>query len=171
MRVLLVMLFALGCAGLFAGGVLFAVDGFAEQRSADRAYVVGFQTAGTECGTYGLHLNSGDGTPLTCVPVGVRPAPGQRAGLRGFSDAQYDEVMTLAARLGSGGLSATEQRQIQDRVDQFAAGVPPADRPFPDSGLWGARRGWLGVGMLVASVLGFVALRWPTRRLQRWVAK
>jgi hypothetical protein len=157
MRCLVGLLVALGCTALFVGGAATAFVGFADQNVANHIYKVGFKHAGDECGAESLVLSIEDGAPLVCGPIGM-PLQRQKVDFPGFTDAQNDEVFTLASELGSGGLSAAEQRQIQDWVDRLAAAVAPADRP-QRSGLWGARLGWLGIGMVAISIVGLIALR------------
>ncbi|MGN9793093.1 hypothetical protein ACTMTU_18630 [Streptomyces sp. OZ13] len=165
MRLLVAVLAALVGVGLAAFGLGFVLVGLLEQRSAGDMYQVAFQRVGNACrGGHELHLDIENGEPLDCVPsyvIGGSP----RVDLPGFTDAQNDEVAALGGQLGSGGLSDAEQRQIQDRVDKIAATVPAADRPRPDSatvwladaGVWGARRAWLGGGLVAVGVVSTVA--------------
>ncbi|MFJ3102180.1 hypothetical protein [Streptomyces sp. NPDC086835] len=165
MRLFVAVLVALVGVGLAAVGLSFVLVGLLEQRSAADMYEVAFQQVGDECrGGHELHLDIENGAPLDCVPsyvIGGSP----RVDLPGFTEAQNDEVAALGGQLGSGGLTDAEQRLVQDRVDKIAATVPAADRPRPDSatvwladaGVWGARRAWLGGGMVVVGIVSTVA--------------
>jgi hypothetical protein len=155
MRVLLAVIAVLGGLGLFVGGLMFALVGFADQRVADHVYVVAYKHSGDDCGPGRVTFDLEDGAPLGCSPV---PLTEVNVNLPGFSKAQNGDLESLAAELGAGGLSAAEQQQIQGLVDRYAAGVPAEERPYPAEayislyGIWGARLGWLGVGMLGAAV-------------------
>lgn len=59
-------------------------------------------------------------------------------------------VMVAAIPLG---MSEADQRQFQDRVDQMLETVPREDRADYHPGIWGARRSWLGVGMIVGALV------------------
>jgi hypothetical protein len=151
-RMVLTMLAVFACVALFAVGVPSVLVGIAEQRHADRAYVVGF-VPGSRCGDdHELYLSVRDGEPLDCVSAGLSGSG--RVRLPGFTDAQDEQVETLAEQLGTDGLSAAEQREIQDRVDKLTATVPPSARPYRDQAVWGAGRAWLGAGMAIAGILG-----------------
>ncbi|SFB42799.1 hypothetical protein SAMN05216266_11122 [Amycolatopsis marina] len=155
MRFLLMFLVALACVALFAVGAPSVLVGIAEQGHADDAYVVGF-VPDADCGDdHELYLRVMDATVLDCAPAGVSGS-GQIS-LPGFTAAQEEELETLAANLGMDGLSAEEQQEIQRRVDEVAASVPQASRPYGDQAVWGAGRAWLGAGMVVAAVLGLIA--------------
>lgn len=157
MRVVLMFLAALGCAGLFAVGVPFVLVGLAEQGHLDDAYVVGFVPgAGCDDG-HELYLRVEDGAVLDCVLSGVTSGSG-RVSLPGFTDAQEEELAALAARFGADGLSAGERREIQSRVDAYAAEVPEERRPYGAEVVSGVGRIWLGGGMVLAALLGFVAV-------------
>ncbi|MQA11679.1 MAG: hypothetical protein GEU98_24645 [Pseudonocardiaceae bacterium] len=120
-----------------------------------QAYLVGFLPGAGCDDAHELYLRIEDGAVVDCVPAGVTFGSG-RVRLPGFTDAQNEQVRTLAERLGSSGLSAAEQREIQNRVDNLTAAVPSAERPYGDHAVSGADRTWLGVGMLVAALLGIV---------------
>ncbi|WP_155058503.1 hypothetical protein [Streptomyces blattellae] len=164
MRVFLASLAAVGGVGLAAAGLVFVPIGVLEQRSAGDMYEVAFQQVGDECsGGHELYLDIENGTPLDCVPsyvIGGSP----RVDLPGFTEAQNDEVARLGRQLGSEGLTDAEQHRIQNRIDEIAAAIPDADRPLPDSatvwpadaGVWGARRAWLGGGMIAVGILGII---------------
>jgi hypothetical protein len=166
MRVLVATLVAIVGVGLAANGLVFVLMGLLEQRSDGDMYEVAFQHVGDECrGGHELHLDIENGAPLDCVPSYVMGGS-PRVELPGLTDAQNDEVAALGGQLGSGGLTDAEQRRIQDRVDALAATVPAGDRPRPDSatvwpaeaGVWGARRAWVGGGMVAVGVVGTVAV-------------
>jgi hypothetical protein len=160
LRLLLACVAAIVSVGLVAFGGVSALAGFLDQREADRVYVVQFKRPGDECGAARrMHLDVTDGKPLSCRP-GFTGAVGgyARNDLPGFAEAQNQEVLVLAERLGGDGLSTAEQRQIQDRVDQIAAGLPAAERPDRKPGLWGARQAWLGGGLAMAGAVGLVVL-------------
>lgn len=160
MRLFLACVAAIVSVSLVAFGAVSALVGLLNQGEADEVYVVQFKRPGDECGgARQMHLDVTDGKPLACRP-GYAGVVGGRASsdLPGFADAQNEQVRALAEELGSGGLSAAEQRQIQDRVDQISATVPTAERPDRKPGLWGARLAWLGGGMVVAGILGLAAL-------------
>lgn len=159
MRLFLACVAAFVSVSLVAFGGVSVLVGLLNQREADGVYVVQFNRPGDECGgARQLHLNVTDGKPLACRPGYAGVGGFARSDLPGFADAQNEEVRALAEKLGSDGLSAAEQRQLQDRVDQISATVPTAERPDRKPGLWGARLAWLGGGMAVAGILGLVAL-------------
>jgi hypothetical protein len=159
-RLLLACLVAIVSVGLISFGGVSALAGYLDQREANRVYVVQFKRPGDECGgARQMHLDVTDGKPLSCRPgyagvIGGYP----RNDLPGFTDAQNEDVLTLAEGLGGDGLSATEQRQIQDRVDQIVGTVPAAERPDRKPGLWGARQAWVGGGLALAGVVGLAVL-------------
>lgn len=161
-EVLVVVTALLGGLALFVGGFVFAIVGFADQRVADHVYVVAYKHSGDDCGPERLAFDVEDGAPLSCTAV---PMLDVDVDLPGFSETQNNDVESLAARLGSGGLSTADQQQIQSLVDRYAAGVPAEERPYPSRafielyGLWGARLGWLGVGMIGAAVVIYVVMR------------
>ncbi|MFI0357926.1 hypothetical protein [Actinomadura sp. 9N407] len=155
MRLILMLLAVLAGMALVVVGVPSVLVGIAEQRHIDRAYVVGF-VPGSGCGdAHALHLSVRDGEPLDCVSAGLFGSGKVR--LPGFTDAQNDQVDTLAEQLGSNGLSAAEQRAIQNQVDKLTATVPPSERPYHDQVVRGTGRAWLGAGMVIAGILGCVA--------------
>ncbi|WP_433869469.1 hypothetical protein [Saccharopolyspora sp. CA-218241] len=158
----------LGCLACLTGAVLFAVGitsvlvGYAEQRHADRAYVVGF-VPGSDCDDgHELYLHTDDGAVLDCAVGGVFGSGHVR--LPGFTGAQNDEVEVLAEELGEDGLSTTEQRRIQGLVDGHVAAVPPAERPYGAAAVSGGGRIWLGLGMVVAALLGIAGTLRLVRR-------
>lgn len=163
MRVLVAVAVMLGGLGLFVGGFTFGLVGFADQRVADHVYVVAYKHPGDDCGPERLELDVEDGVPLACSPVPVTSQV--KVDLPGFTETQNADVENLAKELGAGGLSTSDQRQIQALVDRYAAGVPAGQRPYPADafiswhGIWGARLGWIGVGMVAAAVLIYVAIR------------
>lgn len=157
MRFLLVFLGALGAVTLFAFGVPSVLVGIAEQRHIDEAYVVGFVPDASCDDAYELYLRVEDGAILDCVQAGVGIVRSSgRVSLPGFTDAQNQLLQQLAAELGSDGLSAVEQRNIQQRVDEFAATVPPEHRPYGELAVSGADRAWLGGGMIVAAIVAVI---------------
>ncbi|MGK5553314.1 hypothetical protein ACSNOI_17015 [Actinomadura kijaniata] len=158
MRATLAMILGLAGAALFAVSVPFTLVGIAEKRHADRAYVVGF-VPGDGCGdAHELYLHVDDGKPMDCVAPGMSGSG--RVRLPGFTTDQNDQVRTLAQRLGHDGLSAAEQREIQHRVDELAATVPPSKRPYGKQAVSGAGRIWLGAGMALTGLLGLGATLW-----------
>jgi hypothetical protein len=160
MRVLLLMLAAVVAVGMVAVGGVGALVGYLDQREADQTYTVEFTSVGADCGgAWQVHLDLADGKPLACRPgytgvVGSSP----RDDFPGFSDEQNERVLALAASLGSDGISAADQGEIQALVDQTAAGVPDGQRPDRRPGLWGARQAWLGGGLAVSGALGLIAM-------------
>lgn len=156
MRILLMMLGAIGSVALFAVGVPMVLIGFAEQGHLDEAYVVGFVPgAGCDDG-HELYLDVEDGAVLDCVPSGVTSGSG-RVSLPGFTDAQEEELAALAARFGVDGLAPGERQELQSLVDEFAATVPAEKRPYGDEAVSGTGRVWLGGGMIVAALAGTAA--------------
>jgi hypothetical protein len=156
----------IGLAGGYS--IPFVVNGIHEEIKAHRAkqaYEIVFKTAGSKC-TPGdqQYINIRNGAPLTCTPLSWRGSSGVH--LPGFTRAQNDEVATLAEELADDWLTDAEQGRIQDRVNEIAAEVPVADRPYqPGSGVWGTRRALLGVGITATPILGVIALRlWRKRR-------
>ncbi|UJW36970.1 hypothetical protein L3Q67_45450 (plasmid) [Saccharothrix sp. AJ9571] len=161
MRVLLMLLGALGAVASGVFGFLFVVVGWAEQHHIDSAYVVGF-VPGADCGDgHELYLRVEDGAIVQCVQGGPGVFGSGAASLHGFTDTQNQELTRLAAELGSDGLSAAEQREIQQNVDEAAATVAPTNRPYGDQAVSGAHRMWLGAGMIVIGIAVVVAIyRW-----------
>jgi hypothetical protein len=153
---LLMFLALLGCAAMAAIGVPSVLVGIAEQRHADEAYVVGY-VPGAGCDdAHELYLRTEDGAVLDCVSAGISYGSG-RVSLPGFTDEQNERVDTLTGQLGQDGLTVADQREIQHTVDELAAKVPPAARPYGDSSVWGTGRIWLGVALITAAVVGAVA--------------
>jgi hypothetical protein len=151
----------LGLVGVFA-----IVGGIVQQHDADNAYVVEFSHPGADCGPGTVAFDVTNGERLFCGGAGAIPI-GNSGRFPGFTDAQNQDVTALAEKLGSGGLSTDEQRQIQQRADQIAATVPSEARRPHDSydidllgdfslslgPFWGSRLTWLGVAALASSVL------------------
>lgn len=139
---------------LIATGGADVLAGVLDQHGVDQAYVVGFKHPGDACGSDGADFDIGNGQPLSCVPSGEEGVIGRLVHLHGFTDAQDDQVGALAERLGAGGVSPGEQREIQGRVNRILASVPPADRAGHGSEFWGiSREVWLGLAMLAAGFL------------------
>jgi hypothetical protein len=157
MRVLVGCLAATACTGLCVFGFMTAFVGFADQNVADHTYKVGFKHAGDDCGAERLELSVDNGKPLYCGPPGAIPIQPKSVALPGFTEAQNSEVATLALGLGTDGLSAADRSQIQARVDELLAAVPPANLPHHPT-YWGARLGWIGIGALVTGLLGMFAM-------------
>ncbi|MFE6612874.1 hypothetical protein [Amycolatopsis sp. NPDC057786] len=174
MRLVLAMLLVPVSVALVPLGVVFVLIGAAEQRHAENAYVVGF-VPGAGCDDdHELYLSVKDGEHMDCVPAGGFASG--RVHLPGFTDAQNDQVDTLAEELGGDGLSAPDQREIQSLVDRLAPTVPPDRRLYHDQALWGTGRIRLGAGMIVIGVLGVPGGYWlgrswalanPTKRRER----
>jgi hypothetical protein len=157
-RLFLLCVAGIVSVGLVAFGGVGALVGFLDQRVADQTYVVKFNRPGDECGgARQMHLDVADGKPLACRP-GYAIGGSSRGTLAGFTEAQNDEVRALAEELGGDGLSAADQREIQDRVDQILTTVPTAERPDRKPGLWGARQAWLCGGLAVAGLLGTITV-------------
>jgi hypothetical protein len=161
MRLSLIGTAVVGCIIIIAAAIPTALAGFLDQKAADKAYKVEFKLPGERCSpAHQIHLSVSDGRPLPCVRVGSLPSSGNPT-VKGFTEAQTDEVIKLAAALGSDGLSAGEQRRIQDRVDQLVTSVPSAERAQYQAtirlgGMWGSRIAWAAIGALVAAVLGLI---------------
>jgi hypothetical protein len=157
-RLFLLCLAGIVSVGLVAFGGVGALVGFLDQRVADQTYVVQFKRPGDDCGgARQMYVDVTDGKTLACRPS---YALSGRSGtsLSGFTEAQNDEVRALAEELGRDGLSAAEQREIQDRVDQILTTVPAAERPDRRPGLWGARQAWLCGALAMAGVLGIITV-------------
>jgi hypothetical protein len=149
----LIASFVLGIAGFIAVFV-----GLADQNAADSAYVADFGSPGDDCGSAEVHFDEDGGGVLTCAGSSESSVD-----FPGFTDAQNEEIESLALTLGEGGLSDTEQERIQQRIDDIAARVPDSDRPryepFMSLGpVWGAGLAWAGGGALLLGVLGIGAL-------------
>nr|BFE32609.1 hypothetical protein GCM10010200_048600 [Actinomadura rugatobispora] len=108
------------------------------------ASTIGFAHPGESCkpGESGFY-NVADGKPLSCTATGpVFAVPGDE-----------DELDRLAARLGRGGLSATDRRQIQQRWDEIIPTLPPDRRPYPKwKAVWSVRLTRLGTKMVAVSI-------------------
>jgi len=150
-RIVLMMLGAFVSVGLFSVGATSVLVGIAEEGTDDHVYDVVFVRDVEPCDENELYLSIEDGEALSC---GVGLSMATRVDLPGFTEAQNDEVGELADQLGIDGLTGAEQHQIQDRVDELLATVPRARRGDYHPGIWGARRAWLGLSMVLASVLG-----------------
>jgi len=140
---------ALGYLALFALGIPNAIAGFGDQGVANHTYRVELQHSHDDCHPQGLHLDLDNGQLLQCTPYGG-PTYATRPDLPGFTGAQNDEILALSMKLGAGGLTVAEGHQIQDRIDQIVATVPPVHHSW----FWGARRGWLGVAMFIVGAAG-----------------
>lgn len=160
MRILAAIVVFLALFALFVAGVGFAIVGFADQNVANHVYVVQFARPGDDCGAERLALDVEDGHTLACTMVPPMEEPDVE--LPGFTADQNAAVRSLAGQLGKDGLSAADQRRIQAEVDRYAAGVPPEKRPYPEEAFfsfgwfWGARLGWLGVGMAAVPVIAYI---------------
>lgn len=164
LRFTLLCLLAIGSFAILAISVTTMLVGYAEMRGAKLTYQVAFvRGAGGDCdGAHGMYLRVTDGEPVFCQQA---PLKGGDVDLPGFTDEQVAEVIQLANQLaaagpgtGAVGLSAADQRLIQDRVDAILATVPPAEREYGDKSVWGAGRIWTGVGMAVLGVLGLLGV-------------
>lgn len=163
-RILPFVVIVLGAVGLFVFGGSNVLVGIAEQHAANHTYVVDFRHSGDDCGPGAVTLDVTDGEPLSCEPANLHPISVQ-VDFPGFPDARNEEIAGLAHRLGRDGLSASEQRRIQRRVDQIAATVPDSRRPHYDEGvsmepLWGAGLAWTGAGAILVSLLVVGVLFW-----------
>lgn len=158
MRLVLVMLLVLASVMLVPFGVISVLIGTAEQHHIDNAYVVGFVPGAACDDDHELYLLVEDGELVDCVPAG-QFASG-RINLPGFTDTQEDQVGGLVDTLGSDGLSSTDQREIQNLVDELAAAVPPEARLYHDEVVSGSDRVWLGIGMTAIGILGVVGGFW-----------
>ncbi|MFG1627021.1 hypothetical protein [Kribbella sp. NPDC049227] len=153
-KVLLVLLAVLGVLGLAFGGLMAALWGFADQYASHYDYKVGFKHPGDDCGNNELSVDVADGEPLGC---GFGGSAGE---LPGFSDEQNAEVVALARELGAGGFTDAERDQVQRRVDQIVASLPPERLP-QHPWLWGWRLGVLG---LLSLMVPITVIRKATRR-------
>jgi hypothetical protein len=149
----LIASFVVGIAGIAAVFV-----GTADQYAANSTYVADFASHGDGCGPYEVHFDEDGGGVLACVGSAESSVD-----FPGFTDAQNDEIESLALTLGEDGLSDADQERIQQRIDDFAATVPDSDRPRFDASvsigpLRGAGLAWTGGAALLFGVLGIVAL-------------
>ncbi|HEX3788812.1 MAG TPA: hypothetical protein VHW44_13185 [Pseudonocardiaceae bacterium] len=157
-RVLILTAGVLCSIGLFIAGLAFVFTGIEEQHVGDTSYVITFGHPGTDCDNpEAVLVDVDNGQPLFCAAEvsGVGSPINQTVLVPGFTRAQDDEITQLAGSLGANGLSVAAQHQIQDRVNQIAATVPPADRPGHGAFLWGTRRAWIGGSMILVGILGF----------------
>lgn len=173
MRVLLLVVGMIVVLGLGAFAAVSILMGFAEQRAADKTYVLTFSSPGARCDSGQQAFDVTTGEALACTPHGIGGARINAAHLPGFTDKQNEQVTQLAKDLGTDRLSVADRQRIQQLVDEFAVTVPAADRPHYDEGvslgpLWGAGLAWTGVGVVVACVLTcFTVLR--SAAFRRWV--
>ncbi|MER7011121.1 hypothetical protein ABT324_06820 [Saccharopolyspora sp. NPDC000359] len=162
MRLLLGILVAFGCVALTATAGVSVLVGIAEQRHADRAYVVGFVPgAGCDDG-HELYLRTRDGAVLDCVTAGLLGS--RRVNLPGFTEEQEEQVEELVEDLGGDGLSVAEQAEVQGLVDRLVAQLPPEQRLYGEYEVWGSGRIWRGVRMALAGVIGLVVVFWLIAR-------
>ncbi len=128
--------------------------------------MVGFPPGASCDDAHELYLRVEDGSVLRRMPAGASAWLG-RVTLPGFTDEQDEQLAELLTRLAPDGLPAAEQREIQQRVDELAAAVPPEARPYGDRRVWGAGQAWPGAGMVVVAIIGvgaFVRLASGPRR-------
>jgi hypothetical protein len=158
MKVLVLVLALLVVIGAVGVGLAFVLDGIGEQHAGDNAYTITFGHPGGDCADpEAVIIDVDNGQPLFCAAVGggVGPPINQIVAVPGFSDDQNREITELAESLGAHGLSATAQGQIQDRMNQLAATLAPADRPGHGAVLWGSVRAWTGAGLIIVGIVGF----------------
>jgi hypothetical protein len=149
---------ALCAAGLIIIGLVFVLDGIDEQRMSDHTYTITFGHPGDDCDNpEAVMVDADNGQPLFCAAQGngVGPPINQVVAVPGFSTAQNREITQMAESLGAHRLSVAAQHQIQDRMNQIAATLPPAGRPDHGAALWGTRRSWTGAGVALVGILSF----------------
>lgn len=145
-------------AGVLLFGVACLITGCAQRGDVDDSYRVGFAREGDSCNRYlRVYLDTDTGEPLDCTSF--EELAFASVAFSGFTSEQNAEIASLAKRLGAGGLTETEQRRIQDRVDAIAATVPAQSRPYHYTGLWGTGLALTGAGIIVAGLVLFFTLR------------
>ncbi|MFB6720413.1 hypothetical protein ACFCV3_09650 [Kribbella sp. NPDC056345] len=148
-----ILLAVIAVIGLALGSFMLVLYGFVEQYAAHYTYVVGFKKPGDGCGNNKLSVSRVTGEPLVCGVVG---SPGR---LPGFTDEQNAEVIALSKELGADGFQPGEREQVQQRVDQIVASLPP-DRLPQHPWLWGWKLGVIGLaGAAVVAGVVKVAVR------------
>ncbi|MGW4488371.1 hypothetical protein ACWEOE_31550 [Amycolatopsis sp. NPDC004368] len=154
----------LGVALLY--GVACLITGGAQRSDVADAYRIGFGHEGAGCDEYvGVHLSVDTGEALSCTASSV--SFGAPMGFAGFTPQQDGEIGDLVHQLAADGLTEAEQKRIQTRVDEIAARVPEAKKPYHYTGLWGTGLMWLGGAIIAAALVLFFTLR---RRLEAWLA-
>jgi hypothetical protein len=148
-------------------GFACLITGIGQSGDVRNAYQVEFGRPGDTCdASVDVHLDVATGEPVTCTGLDIPVGAG--VGFAGFTAERNREIASLAARLGEGGLTDAEQRQVQARVDEIAATVPEEDRPYRYSGLWGTGLALLGGAIIAAGVLLFILWR---HRIEALVAR
>lgn len=149
-----VLLAVIGVIGLALGSFMLVLYGFVEQYASHYTYVVGFKKPGDDCGNNKLTVSRVSGEPLQCGIVG---SPGR---FPGFTEEQNEEVIALSKELGADGFQPGEREQVQQRVDQIVASLPPERLPH-HPWLWGWKLGVVGLvgAAVVAGVVTIVRRR------------
>ena len=155
--VLQVVMIVVASVGLIGGGFGAALWGFSDQNAARYTYKVGFKHPGDDCGNHDLSVDLADGVPLKCGAPGVVPYDDPEVDLHGFDDEQNAEVLTLSKQLGAEGFTPAEREQLQNRVDQIVASLPP-DRLPQHPWLWGWKIGVLGLLAMSVPITGYVVV-------------
>jgi len=159
-KVLLVLEAVLGFLAMLFGGLFMTFWGFVDQYASHYTYKVGFKHPGDDCGNNELAVDLTDGAPLECSSIGVPSYGTPKVDLPGFSDEQDDEVLQLSTQLGAGGFTAAEREQLQGKVDQIVASLPPERLP-QRFWLWGWKLGTLG--LMVLAPPAYLLFIWPRR--------
>ena len=139
--------------GLFLGGAAIMFWGFAGPGPGPQTYRVDFMHEGDGCVGDGdpIMVNVDDGEPLDCLPRSPLANYGTPAvDLPGFTDAENKEVLDLSENLGADGISDAERPQLQTKVDQITASLPPDLRPHHHPFLWGGQL--VALGLVVMAV-------------------
>ncbi len=161
MRLLLATLGVIGLLALIVAGGTGVVLGIVEQAEAGDLYEVHFAEDGDSCSGSGVYFAEFDGAPLDCGPVAGRPLSVHPA-FPGFGPEQNTAVEDLAHDLGrdGSGLTADDERRIQEEVDRLAASLPEASRPRHGREVlfdswWGADLAWSAGAVGLAAGAGF----------------
>ncbi|GAB3936952.1 hypothetical protein GCM10029976_049300 [Kribbella albertanoniae] len=153
LKVVGILLAVIGLTAMAVGSFTAAFYGFVEQYAAHYDYVVGFKKPGDSCGNNNLSVSRVTGEPLGC---GILGKPGK---LPGFTDEQNAEVIALSKELGADGFQPGEREQVQQRVDQIVASLPP-ERVPQHPWFWGWKVAVAGVlGLLVVAGVVLVVVR------------
>ncbi|MFJ8389416.1 hypothetical protein ACIQ9Q_33765 [Streptomyces sp. NPDC094438] len=126
--------------GLAVVGAVCTVLGVAHVRSWgwDFNDTIQFAHAGDYCDETtggGMVLDVGSGDPVECGLSMAMSRAGPHSdrafnAFSGLSRARNSQVLALAARLGTDGLSPADQKTLQDRVDAIRARQPPPGPPW-----------------------------------------
>lgn len=154
---------------VFLLAVGYVLAGVGQQMDINRTYVVGFASPDEECPWAGAFFDEATGESLACVVKGAVPL--SEATLPGFTEEQNQNMVDLAETLGDDGpgLSAADQREIQDLVDTYAATVPESKRPTYDEGffsfgLHGTTLAVTGGVVALLALAGGLGALWMLRR-------